>query len=307
MIKDKVLFTVFTPTYNRANVLHRVYESLCAQTFRNFEWLIVDDGSTDNTYELVKSWQNSPKTWFPIRYIRQEHGHKKTAFNRGVKEARGELFLPLDSDDRCVPHALERFAYHWFNIPEKERSKFAGVTALCVDEKGNIIGTPFPCKHWMDSDNLEIKYRYKVKGDKWGFIRTDILRQFPFPEHIPGHVPESVVWSQIARLYKTRFVNEPLLICHNDANNRLSNTKDPAKYALGHLYWKQQILSNEIDYFRYDPLTFILDAIRLTRFYLHCKNKKEIKYLPDSTLGKFLTIMGAPFGLLWYLIDKIRY
>ena len=213
----------------------------------------------------------------------------------------------MDSDDRCVPHALERFAYHWFNIPEKERSKFAGVTALCVDEKGNIIGTPFPCKHWMDSDNLEIKYRYKVKGDKWGFIRTDVLRQFPFPEHIPGHVPESVVWSQIARLYKTRFVNEPLLICHNDANNRLSNTKDPAKYALGHLYWKQQILSNEIDYFRYDPLTFILDAIRLTRFYLHCKNKKEIKYLPDSTLGKILTIMGAPFGLLWYLIDKIRY
>lgn len=306
-MRNRVLFTVFTPTYNRARVLHRVYESLCAQTFRDFEWLIVDDGSTDNTCDIVKSWQNSSNTWFPIRYIRQKHGHKKIAFNRGVREARGELFLPFDSDDRCVPHALERFAHHWFNIPEEERSGFAGVTSLCADEEGNIIGDRFPCEHWIDSNSLEMKYRYKVKGEKWGFIRTEILKLFPFPENIPGYVPEGVVWMQIARFYKTRFINEVLRIYYRDDSKQITAAKNPEKYAIGYLYWKQQILSYEIDYFRYDPLSFILDAIRLTRFYLHCENKKDVKYFPNSTLGKILTMTGAPLGLLWYLIDKLRY
>src|SRR5258707_14117604 len=105
------VFTVFTPTWNRAHTLHRAYQSLHAQTFRNFEWLIVDDGSTDNTREIVEKWQAESE--FPIRYIYQENQGKAAAFNRGVREAQGALFLTLDSDDACVNQALERFKYHW--------------------------------------------------------------------------------------------------------------------------------------------------------------------------------------------------
>src|SRR5216684_1317229 len=115
----RYVFTVFTPTFNRSLTLSRVYESLRLQTFRDFEWLIVDDGSTDGTKGLVEKWQ--AESAFAIRYIYQENQGKPAAFNHGVQEARGELFLTLDSDDACVPQALERLKCHWDGISPTEK------------------------------------------------------------------------------------------------------------------------------------------------------------------------------------------
>lgn len=106
----KYTFTVFTPTYNRWHTLHRVYYSLSSQTFKDFEWLIVDDGSTDDTKNLVQNWQKKSK--FTIRYYYQPNLGKTAALNRGVKLALGKLFLILDSDDGCIPKALEKFKYY---------------------------------------------------------------------------------------------------------------------------------------------------------------------------------------------------
>jgi hypothetical protein len=129
-----------------------------------------------------------------------------------VQLARGELFLTLDSDDACVPGALERFKFHRDAIPVNERAAFSGVTALCVDQSGKLIGDKFPLDV-CDSDPIEMAYKYKVKGEKWGFHLTEVLKQFPFPELAAGkYVPESIVWDAIGKLYKTRFVNEPLRI-----------------------------------------------------------------------------------------------
>src|SRR5437764_8622953 len=114
------LFTVFTPTYNRAHTIKRVFDSLSAQTLREFEWLVVDDGSTDKTSELIAAWAKAVD--FPIRYFRQEHSGKHIAYNLAVRAARGQFFLTLDSDDGCVPHALERIAYHWNMIPACDRA-----------------------------------------------------------------------------------------------------------------------------------------------------------------------------------------
>src|SRR5947209_20534442 len=106
-----MLFTVFTPTYNRRHCLNRVYESLLAQTFRDFEWLIIDDGSNDDTASLVQQWQNEAA--IRIRYELQPNQGKHVAFNRAVQLAAGECLVPLDSDDRCVPIALERLNQRW--------------------------------------------------------------------------------------------------------------------------------------------------------------------------------------------------
>src|SRR5687767_5062754 len=202
-------FTVFTPTYNRAHTLERVYASLDAQSFRDFEWLIVDDGSTDDTRSLVERWRQQAR--FPIRYLWQENSGKHVAFNVAVREARGELFLPFDSDDGCVPHALECFRRHWESIPGDRRARFSAVTALCKDQHGNLVGSKFPYAV-TDSNSLEIHYRFHVTGEKWGFHRTEVLRQYPFPEIRATHVPESVVWGKIALRYSTRFVNDVLRI-----------------------------------------------------------------------------------------------
>ena len=203
-------FTVFTPTFNRAHTLPRVYESLTGQTFRDFEWLIVDDGSHDGTGALVETWRSEQR--INVRYIYQENQGKHVAFNRGVAEARGNLFLILDSDDSCTPNSLERLLAAWHDVPLMERSRFSGVTCLCMDRDGRINGTTFP-ESPMDSDPITLQISYRVRGEKWGFHRTDILRAFPYPVFRGERfIPEGLIWNRIARRYKLRFINEPLRI-----------------------------------------------------------------------------------------------
>ena len=300
------LFTVFTPTYNRAHTIHRVYDSLVAQTFRDFEWVVVDDGSTDNTRELVANWIKEAD--FPIRYFFQENGHKKKAFNHGVEFARGELFLPADSDDAFPPHALDVFVRHWHAIPELERELFGGVCGLCQNEQGSVVGDRFPGDWGMDSDSLEMRYRFGVRGEKWGFSRTDVLRAHPFPDHLPGHVPEGVVWTAIATHYKTRFINEVVRIYFQDSGNQITSTGNPARDAPGTLYWKRSMLSSELAWFWYKPVHFLLEAARWTRFRLHVKNAKALDtdFWPATFSAGFLVIAMAPLGLLWWIFDKAR-
>ena len=155
------LFTVFTPTYNRAATLPRVYASLAAQTCRDFEWLVVDDGSTDGTAALVEGWRRAAP--FPLRYLRQANAGKHVAHNRGVAAARGALFLTLDSDDACVPEALARFRHHWEAIPAAARGGFSAVTALCVDPAGQLLGPPFPRDIQAELSGRD-RVRLQVKG-----------------------------------------------------------------------------------------------------------------------------------------------
>ena len=203
-------FTVFTPTYNRAHTLHRVYDSLLAQTFRDFEWLIVDDGSNDNTAELVKKWQSEAS--FLIRYIYQTNKGKHVASNVGVREAKGKLFMFFDSDDACVPEALERFYFYWDKIPEKEKRNYSTISALCVDMQGNLIGDEYP-GDVVDADSAWQQILFRSSGDRVGVNRTDVLKKNPFPE-IPGEkfISEGIVWNRIAQSYRARFINKRLKI-----------------------------------------------------------------------------------------------
>ena len=205
-----ITFTVFTPTFNRAHLLPLVYRSLCAQNFKNFEWLIVDDGSTDSTKTIVSEWIQEQQ--IAIRYFRQSNQGKHVAFNYGIMQAAGELFLPLDSDDVCVSNALLRLYESWTRIPAIERENYSGVTCLCKNTKGDVLGGYFPADIF-DSDSLNVMFRLGISGDKWGFHRTDILRENLFPV-IQGEkfIVEGIVWNRIAARFKMRFVNEPLLI-----------------------------------------------------------------------------------------------
>lgn len=213
MTATPTFFTVLTPTYNRAGTLHRVYESLSRQTYRDFEWVIVDDGSTDNTHEAVLDWQQ--RAAFPIRYVWQNNQHKKTAFNRGVREARGELVVALDSDDEMPPEALATFKAAWDAIPPARRDSYVAITGLCARPDGSIVGDRYP-QDVFDSTAVDVYFRYRIKGEKFGCMRTDILRKFPFPEDVAGFVPESLVWWAIARAgYLSRFINQVVRTYHD--------------------------------------------------------------------------------------------
>lgn len=209
-VAAKPLFTVFTPTYNRAPLLPRLYEALRQQTLQDFEWLIVDDGSADGTPELVAGWQaTSP---FPIRYFWQENRGKPSAHNKGVAEARGELFIVQDSDDWPLPHALARFVALWEEIPTADRERYTGVSVNTSYPDGVVIGARFPAPR-MDGNIAGLVASGAMVGDKWGFHRLAVLQQFPFPLFDgERYIPEGVVWNRIGRKYQMRFVDEVLQV-----------------------------------------------------------------------------------------------
>ena len=291
-------FTVFTPTYNRAYTLDRVYESLKAQTFPNFEWLIIDDGSTDNTHELVQQWQQEAD--FPIRYIYQENAGKHVACNRAVKEAKGEFFLIFDSDNACVPETLERFKYNWDSIPEAQKSQFAGVTALSMDWQGRLLGTAFPIDV-IDSSTFEIRHPRFLSGEKWRLIKTSVMQDFSFPE-IDGEnfISEGIVWNRILCKYKNRYINEKLQIVEFLKDGlTVSSVKIRAANPKGaRLYYKEYLL---LDYhFVYK----IKNIINYIRFSIH--GKLQIKLIILESKYKFLTFLLLPFGYFFYKKDLYR-
>jgi glycosyltransferase involved in cell wall biosynthesis len=299
-------FTVFTATFNRAHTLHRAYEDLCQQTYRDFEWLIVDDGSTDDTASLVGVWAKEAP--FTIRYVHQENRGKHVAFNRGVELARGKLFLSLDSDDGCVRQALERFKWHWDQISPTARDAFSGVAALSADQFGHLNGNRFP-SDVFDSDSLESKYRYKIAGDKWGFSRIEVLKQFPFPEP-PGlkFVPESVVWFKIARVYRIRYVNEVLLTywTSDSPGTRFSNSGLSKTLAAGLALLHRNNLNDNLRWFRYAPISFLRSSLDFSRFSLDSgtgilKQRRQL-----GATAQAFWFASLPFGLGVSLWDRYR-
>lgn len=256
--------TVFTPTYNRAHTLARVYDSLCAQTSRDFEWLIVDDGSSDNTSELVKTWSEGAD--FAIRYLRQDHGGKHIAHNLAVRHAHGRFFFPLDSDDGCRPNALEQLLHYWNSIPADVRESFCGVGGLSIDQKGKLVGAPFP-SHPLDATMRERHYVYRVRGEKCLMVRTDLARRFLFPDvKATNFVPEGVIWLELGKYYKIRWVNEVIRIYYQDEGSdgeTLTSKTNIGSSAAGRKEYYVWLLNNDLEYFVRCPKPFLKAAAML--------------------------------------------
>lgn len=200
--------TVFTPTYNRAYIIENLYRSLQRQTFKEFEWLVIDDGSTDNTEFLFHQWQreNNP---FPIRYFRQENGGKCRAVNRGLKLAEGELFFTVDSDDYLTDDALEHIDKWEKELPrEGKYCGFSGNLGTSLDSTPNQLFEG----GYFDGNAFD---RYgAVDGERAMVFYTQIHRQYLYPE-FPGEkfMTEAVAWNRMAYDgYKIRFYNDIIWI-----------------------------------------------------------------------------------------------
>lgn len=209
------LFTLFVPTYNRLNLLPRLLQSVEAQSFRDFELLIVDDGSQDNSYEYLCHYQQQAR--FPMHVIYQENQGRHAAFNTAFEVANGLLFTTINSDDALAPNALERFAYWWEKAQEYNQTPpIVGVEGLCASlETGEIIGTPFP-KSPMVADHIEVYFKHGCWGDAVRAVRTDIIRQYRFPQ-IPSerYLPPSYLWNRLGfDRHKTLYFNE--VLCYKE-------------------------------------------------------------------------------------------
>jgi glycosyltransferase involved in cell wall biosynthesis len=305
------VFTILTATYNRADTLPRVRDCLDRQTFRDFEWLIVDDGSTDGTRQLVEGWRST--TDLPLRYIYQPHAGQHVAMNRGIREAHGQFFLQFDSDDGAVPEALERFKFHWESIPADERPRYSAVTALRIYDDGRPVGDRFP-HDITGSDSLEMYFKYRVRGDKWGFQRTDVLRDHLFPEP-PGirfasesFVSESVVWFAIARRFKTRYVNDYLGINYRSGPAEPRLSKLTVATANGRLVFHKAVIEDYLDCAIGSPVMLLKSLINYSRYSFLSGIGPWGQVGRVRTGGrKVLVLSVVPFGYAFYLRDRLRW
>lgn len=217
-----MLYSILTPTYNRAHTLPKVYASLKQQTLQDFEWIIVDDGSSDHTAQLIQQWQQEAP--FSIRYFKQLNGGHHVATNKTIREAQGQFCIPLDSDDQLIPEALERFLKHWETIPENQREQYVGITALIETEAGTLMGSKFPTDIF-DSDTTTMSYILRFGDDRKGMIRTEVLKRFPYPVFKDEKfMSDSIIWHRIAKIYKTRFVNDILCVTDYLPDGQTLNT-----------------------------------------------------------------------------------
>ena len=197
------MLTVFTPAYNRANELPRLYDSLINQTCTDFEWVVVDDGSQDHTEQLMREYID--ENILNIQYLRQENGGKMRAHNRGAQMAQGELFVCIDADDWLTPNAIETIISKKDHIVSQ---KLGGMMFLNYDgESTKIVGTAFP---WQERECscFDVYNKYGVTGDKTIVLKTSVLKEYPFPE-IEGEkfVPEALVYNRISEKYELFCVN----------------------------------------------------------------------------------------------------
>ncbi len=212
--------TVFTPTYNRVNLLPKLYESLCRQTNKNFIWMLIDDGSADNTKELTEIWNSEKK--IEIQYFYKENGGMHTAHNLAYHLIETELNICIDSDDYMPENVVELILNRWKSISDK--TKIAGIIGLDADSGGNIIGTKIP-ENLYQGSLADLYQKYGVKGDKKIILRTDIVKEYPRYPEFQGEklVPLGILYLMIGKDYDFIYQNEIYCIVEYQ-NEGSSNT-----------------------------------------------------------------------------------
>lgn len=202
--------TVFTPTYNRGYIIEKLYRSLQAQTFTDFEWLVIDDGSKDNTAELFKRWMAETNP-FTIRYYKVENGGKHRAINKATDLANGELFFIVDSDDALTEDALDSIV-SW-ELELENKATYCAVAGNKGSTRSDLWGTTFDGKY-MDATSLERK-KYNITGDKAEVFFTEILKKYKFCEFAgEKFITECTVWDKMAADgYKIRWFNKIIYLC----------------------------------------------------------------------------------------------
>lgn len=279
--------TVFTPAYNRAHTLPRTYESLCQQDCKDFLWLIVDDGSTDETAELVKTWQQRDNG-FEIQYIYKENGGMHTAHNTAYENIDTELNVCIDSDDRIAMGAVKKIRDTWKCVRDKG---YAGIIALDSDFSGEIIGKGFP--KGMTETTLGGYYAGGGKGDKKLIYRTDVIKETPPYPVFPGekYVGLAYKYTLIDQKYKLAVLDD--IICEVEYQ---------ADGSSGTM-WKQYLKNPRgFAFIRITAMQYPTSTKRLVMECIHycsssqiAKNKNYIKESPR----KLLTILCTPLGWIW--------
>lgn len=292
------MISILTATYDRAFILPEAYESLKRQSSTNFQWVVVDDGSTDETRSLVEKW--IAESVISIEYHYKENGGKHTALNLGVKIASGELCIILDSDDHLSDDAVETIEREWSETSERDR-----LCGLCFlkgySSTGKPTGTLFPEDRYIAS-SIKLRNVDKVKGDKAEVYRTDILREFPFPVfENERFLSEEIVWNRIARKYEMSHINRIVYLCeYLEDGLSAAERRNPPNYCIegSILRWNEKTTAD---------FPF-LKRIKHTGSYISFSLwKYSIVKTVRNSKNPLLCFTLLPFGILKHYYDHFKY
>jgi len=292
MQSKDIKLTIFTPAYNRAHTLPRTYESLLAQDCKDFIWLIVDDGSSDNTAELVKSWMERDNG-FQIRYIYKENGGMHTAHNTAYENINTELNVCIDSDDCLAPGAAGRILAKWEEVKDLG---YAGIIGLDSDLDGNLLGKGFP--KGLKETTLSGYYAAGGDGDKKQIYRTDVINRYPPYPVFEGerYVALAYKYRLIDQDYKLAVMNEVLCNVEYQADGHgRTMWKEYMRSPKGFAFWRKVCMQHPESGKR-----LIVDCIHYCSSSILAKDRKYIAQSPK----KLLTILCTPVGWILSLIVK---
>lgn len=293
---NKPLITVFTPAFNRAHTIWRTYQSLCRQTCKDFIWMVIDDGSTDNTAELVLKWKENSE--FEIIYIYQQNQGMHGAHNTAYQNITTELNVCIDSDDYMPDDAIELITKFW---RKNGSDKYAGIIGLDVDLNQQIIGTEFPNN--LKETTLTDFYANGGKGDKKLVYRTEVIKKYPEYPIFDNekYVGLAYKYMLIDQNYTLLTINKPLVVVEYQQDGSSNN--------MLHQYW------NNPKGFAFYRKTEMVLAPTLKRRFMSCihyvsssiisKNKNFIKESPKKLLTILSILPG--FGLFLYIKFKIKH
>jgi glycosyltransferase involved in cell wall biosynthesis len=283
------MLTVFTPTYNRAYCLENCYQSLVRQTCKDFIWLIVDDGSTDNTGDLVKKWKQ--EDLIEIQYIWQKNQGMHGAHNKAYEVIQTELNVCIDSDDYMPDDAVEKITSFW---RQHGSDQVSGLIGLDSDIQNNIIGTELP--GYLEKSTLfNLYYKHGVSGDKKLVYRTELTKQYPYPIfQNEKYVGLAYKYYMLDKVYEMLLMNE--VICcveYLPDGSSLNMLKQYKKNPKGFAFYRKELMKLPFS----GPSYKFRQAIHYVSSSFMTSNSLFIKESPE----KVLTVLAIPFGILLYL------
>ena len=303
--------SIITPVYNRREELLRTFNSIKNQTYNDFEYIVVNDGSTIEIDDIVFDFMNSVS--FPLLYIKKENGGVHTARNLAVTCARGEMICCCDSDDELLPDAIARLIETWDSIDEKDKPLYREICARCVDEKGIEDGPQFP----NGINSLPWKKAYKVSnrisGEHFGFWRRDTLKDNPWPE--PEGITlvnEEVVWNKLSKTYRSYFINDIVLVIHRENDISYTRAKKVSIQTIKNGCWNMSYTINnwrtnakpKISYLKAMVLYIVFKQI-LNRSKINTENAK-LNHFIDKFVYVLLWIIIIPVSMYYQKKKLIR-
>lgn len=284
----KPILTIFTPAYNRGYTIHKCYESLKRQTDKNFKWLVIDDGSTDNTKALIMKWKEEAD--FEITYIYKKNGGMHTAHNTAYENIDTELNVCIDSDDYLTDDAVEIIVNEWQQV---RSDKLAGIGALDIFESGEVIGIKFP-NDLKQAKYFDIYNKHGVYGDKKFVYRTDLIKKFPYPEYEgEKYVGLDYKYKKLDENYELALVNKSICVVeYMEDGSSMNMLNQYRKNPKGWCFFRLENLKIEKSSLKYK----FKECMHYVSSSIMSKNKNFISKSPQ----KLLTIISIPFGLALY-------